>query len=54
MVWLMGKRSKLSICLTNLRHMGHLTLRFLDKKGCTYKIYSSIWCRKCVHNESWS
>ena len=53
MEWLIGIRSMLSICLTNLRHIGHLTRRFLNSGMGTYKISWGKECKKCDHSESW-
>lgn len=53
MVWLMGMRSMLSICLTSLRHIGHLTLRFLGGRKVTYRTFWGRECRRCVRSVSW-
>lgn len=47
-VWLMGNLYKLSSCLTNLRHMGHLTLRFLDISKDLHVKLSEAGGTECV------
>lgn len=53
-VWLMGMRSILSIFLTNFKHIGHLTLLFLNKDIVTYKTSWGREYKKCARSESWS
>lgn len=52
-VWLIGILSILSICLTNLRHIGHLTLRFLNDGIFTCRISWDKEYRRYAHSESW-
>jgi hypothetical protein len=49
-VWLIGSLSKESNCFTSFKHMGHLTLLFLDKIEITDKIPKDRVYRKYVHN----